>query len=165
MAKADILNLLNEIRRAEITASIQYMAHHGEYENLGIEGLAKASKREAIEEMQHAEILGERIFFLGGRPDHTPLVDAHSSPDVMEMLRADIELEEHAIERLNRTIALCIEEKDAGTRLLCEKILVDEEHHLAELQGIVDMQERFGPQGFLMCVCGSGVPAPGMPHG
>jgi len=70
MATEDIIKLLDEVRMAEITASIQYMAHHSELENLGVDKLAKQMKREAIEEMKHAEVLAERIFFLGGRPTH-----------------------------------------------------------------------------------------------
>ena len=163
MATEDIVKVLDEIRRAEITASIQYMAHHGEYENLGMEGLAKMSKKEAIEEMQHAEVLGERIYFLGGRPTHTPLRDAESSEDVLEMIAQDVKLEEEAIERLNAAIVLCLEEKDAGTRLMLEPILVDEERHIDELRMILTQIERFGggPMGAMMCVCGSGVPMGG----
>lgn len=165
MAREDILATLDEIRRAEITASIQYMAHHSELEHLGIEKLAKMAQEEAIEEMKHAEILAERIFFLGGRPTHTPLKDAHSSPDLLEMLKADLQLEVEAIDRLNDAIELCLKEKDAGTRLLLERILGDEEHHLEEIQGLLDMIERMGGQGgFLACICGGGVP-PGAMHG
>lgn len=165
MAKEDIIAKLDEIRRAEITASIQYMAHHSEYENLGMEGLAKMSKKEAIEEMQHAEVLAERIFFLGGRPTHTPLEDAKDSPDLVEMLRQDADLEVNAIDRLNGAIHLCLEEKDAGSRHLLEKILTDEERHLGELQQMLDNIERFGVGGMMMCVCGSGVPmGGGMPE-
>ena len=56
------------------------------------------------------------------------------------------------------------EEKDAGTRLLLEQILTDEERHLEDLSLLVDQSERFGMQCFMMCVCGSGVPAPGIPR-
>ena len=165
MAKEDVLKALDEIRRAEITASIQYMAHHSELENLGVEKLAKQMKEEAIEEMKHAEILAERIFFLGGRPSHTPLKDAHSSPEILEMLKADIQLEDEAIDRLNEAIALCLAEKDGGTRLLLERILLDEEKHKGDLELIVDTFERMGSQaGYLMCICGGGVPPAGMPH-
>jgi bacterioferritin len=159
MAKKDVLAILDEIRRAELTASIQYMAHHSELESLGIEKLAKMTKEEAIEEMKHAEILAERIFFLGGRPTHTPLKDAHSSPDLMEMLKADAALEVEAIDRLNGAISLCLEERDSGTRLLLERILTEEEEHLEKIRGILEMIERVGGQGgYLMCICGSGVP-------
>ena len=37
MANEAIIQLLDEVRRSEITASIQYMAHHSELENLGVE--------------------------------------------------------------------------------------------------------------------------------
>ena len=158
MAKEAVIKALDEIRRTEITASIQYMAHHSELENLGIEKLAKMMKREAVEEMKHAEVLAERIFFLGGRPTHTPHQDAEDSPDVLEMIRQDLRLEEEAVVRLNDAIALCLDEKGAGSRTLLEGILEDEERHLDQLQQILDTAERMGPTGFLMCVCGSGVP-------
>ena len=164
MAKEDVIARLDEIRRAEITASIQYMAHHSELEHLGVDKLAKQMRKEAVEEMKHAEALAERIFYLGGRPSHTPLKDAEDSTDVLEMIRQDIRLEEDAITRLNEAIAFCITEKDAGTRSLLEGILADEEHHLEELTQIIDISERLGPAGFMMCICGSGVPAPGVPQ-
>jgi bacterioferritin len=164
MAQEDRIKILNVIRQAEITASIQYMVHHSELENLGVEKLAKMMKREAIEEMKHAEVLAERVFFLGGRPVNTPLRDAVDSPDIIEMLRQDVRLEEEAIERLNEAIALCIEDRDGGTRRLLEDILLEEEKHIGELQLILESAERMGPAGFLMCVCGSGVPATGVPQ-
>lgn len=164
MPKQDVLDTLDEIRRAELTASIQYMAHHSELENLRAERLAKQMKEEAIGEMKHAEVLAERIFFLGGRPTHTPLTDAKSSPDLIEMLKQDAELEVQAINRLNEAIALCLKEKDAGTRLLLERILSEEEHHLDDVKGLLDQIDRMGgPTGYLLCVCGGGIPpvAPG----
>jgi bacterioferritin len=53
----EILVLLNEILKAELTAINQYFLHSKMCENWGYRKLAELDRRESIDEMQHADIL------------------------------------------------------------------------------------------------------------
>ena len=145
-----VIELLNEARKAEITSAIQYMAHHDEFEFMGLFGLAKILREEAIQEMRHAEWLAERVLYLGGRPANTLLKEVVSEPDVVKNLKADIELEKEALVRLKKGIQLCFEAGDHGSRQLLEKILLDEEKHLEKFEQLLEMVEKLGPQIYLV---------------
>ena len=68
---ANVIALLNQVLKAELTASNQYFLHAEMCENWGYERMAKQTRVESIEEMTHAEKLMERILLLDGSPNMT----------------------------------------------------------------------------------------------
>ena len=56
-----IIEVLNDVLTAELTAINQYFIHHKMCENWGYMKLSAKSREEAIEEMQHADSVMERI--------------------------------------------------------------------------------------------------------
>ena len=60
-----IYNMLCEVYAAEIGAIGIYMDQHTKCEDLGLKKLAEMLKKDAIDEMKHAEMLAGRILFLG----------------------------------------------------------------------------------------------------
>jgi bacterioferritin len=63
-----VIALLNQVLKAELTAINQYFLHAEMCENWSYERLAKHTRKESIEEMQHAEKLMERSFIWMARP-------------------------------------------------------------------------------------------------
>jgi bacterioferritin len=65
------------------------------------------------------------------------------SEEPVEMHKLDLTLELEAVARLNRTIQLCLNKNDGGTRDLVEKILAEEEDAIdwleAQLHQLADM--------------------------
>ena len=68
---AKVIEFLNQVLKAELTAINQYFLHAEMCENWGYERLAKLIRKESIEEMVHAEKLMERILYLDGTPNMT----------------------------------------------------------------------------------------------
>lgn len=144
MGKERVIDILNGVRQGELTAILQYMAHHYCLDRLGYPKLGEEAKKESIDEMKHAETLAERILDLGGNPEFTPLKTPHKKGTVEEMFRADLALEEEAIERLNTGIKVCTENEDATSRQILDEIIKKEEEHLYNLQKHLEHLKNFG---------------------
>jgi bacterioferritin len=132
---AKVIEFLNQVLKAELTAINQYFLHAEMCENWGYERLAKLIKKESIEEMTHAEKLMERILYLDGTPNMTDYFKINVGATVEAQLKNDLQLEYDAVKRLNAGIKLCVAAGDNGSRDLAQKILDDEEHHIDWLEG------------------------------
>ena len=132
---AKVIEFLNQLLKAELTAINQYFLHAEMCENWGYERLAKLIKKESIEEMTHAEKLMERILYLDGTPNMTDYFKINIGATVEAQLKNDLQLEYDAVKRLNTGIKLCVAAGDNGSRDLAQKILDDEEHHIDWLEG------------------------------
>ena len=64
-----IIELLNDVLTAELTAVNQYFIHAKLCEQWGYRRLAAFVRDESIDEMKHAEQLMDRILFLEGMPN------------------------------------------------------------------------------------------------
>jgi len=144
-----IIGLLNEVLKAELTAINQYFLHAEMCENWGYKKLGDYAKKEAIDEMKHAEVLMERILFLEGMPNMSELFPLRIGQNVKEQIENDLALELEAVPRLNRAIAASVEAGDNGSRELFEKILTDEEHHVDWLEAQLDIIKEIGLDNYL----------------
>ena len=111
---AKIIAILNEVLKAELTAINQYFLHAEMCENWGYERMAKHTRKESIEEMQHAEKLMERILLLDGAPNMTDYFKINIGQTVKQQLQNDLELEYGAVKRLNEGIKASVAAGDNG---------------------------------------------------
>jgi bacterioferritin len=123
-----IVDALNQDRADELAAIVQYLGHH--YTAQGLESVAVVGmfKSISIDEMKHAEALGERIAYLGGQPTTQPS-KIMTGGDVKKMLKDDVASERKAITNYKAHIKLCEQAGEITTRTLLEGILSDEEGH------------------------------------
>lgn len=126
----EIIELLNEVLTAELTAINQYFIHAKMNENWGYERLAKKIYDESLDEMRDAEKLIERILYLEGVPNLQRLGPVGVGETVPEQFELDLATEVAAVERYNRGIELAVAKGDNGTRELLEDLLTHEEEHL-----------------------------------
>ena len=145
----DVIELLNEVLTAELTAINQYFIHAKMCENWGFERLAKKNYDESIDEMKDAEKVIERILFLEGVPNLQRLGSVLVGETVAEQHRLDLDLERAAIDRYNRGVALARDKGDNGTAELLEDLLVGEEEHADWLEAQLNLIEQVGLQNYL----------------
>ena len=86
----EVIELLNEVLTAELTAVNQYFVHAKMCDNWGYERLASKIRDESIDEMKHAERLVERILYLEGVPNLQRLLPLHVGETVLEQLQLDL---------------------------------------------------------------------------
>jgi bacterioferritin len=145
----DVLELLNEVLTAELTAVNQYFVHAKMCENWGYQALFEHGRAESIEEMRHAERLIDRILYFDGVPNMQRLFPVRVGETVPEQFESDLTLEYEAVERLNRGIALTVERGDNGTRELLADILVSEEEHVDWLETQQETIRQVGLERYL----------------
>ncbi len=146
---AKILEALNAVLTAELTAINQYFVHSKMCENWGYPRLANKKREESIEEMKHADAVIVRILFLDGIPNMQRLNPVRVGEEAVEQHKLDLELELDAVKRLNDTIALCREKGDNGTRELLDGILKEEEDSVDWLEAQLHLVEEVGRERYL----------------
>jgi bacterioferritin len=144
-----VIELLNEVLTAELTAINQYFIHSRMCDNWGYERLAKKKRDESIGEMKDADEVIERILYLDGTPNMQRLSPVRVGEDAVEQHKLDLSLETDAIARLNRGIALAREKGDNGTRDLLEKILHGEEESANWLESQLHLVDELGKEHYL----------------
>ncbi|MCB9523501.1 MAG: bacterioferritin [Myxococcales bacterium] len=144
-----IINALNEILTAELTAINQYFLHAKMCQDWGYQKLYEYIRHESIDEMKHADALIERILYLGGLPNVQRLFKVNIGETVQEQFEADLELEYLAVPRLQKAIDLCLEKSDEGTRVLLSQILTSEEEHIDWLEAQLELIGQVGLQNYL----------------
>jgi len=128
--------VLNSLLADELTVVNQYMVHSEMCENWGYNKLHMAIRKQAMDEMHHAEWLIERIIFFEGAPTVSKLNPIKIGKTVSEMISYDHDDELKVVRDYNEAIKLGIEVKDQGSVDLLTKILKMEEGHVdwAEIQ-------------------------------
>lgn len=146
---ASIIELLNDVLKAELTAISQYFLDSRMLDDWGYDRLAEKFREESIDEMKDADALVERILYLEGLPNLQTLDKLHIGENAAEKIRAALDLERQAITRLNAGIAKSVDAADNGTRDLLASILAGEEQHADWLESQLTLIEQVGEPNYL----------------
>lgn len=137
------ISILNEALATEIVCVLRYMHHY--FMATGVHGrsVAHQFKEHADAEREHADMIGERIQQLGGKPDFNPksLLERSVSQYVEgetlgEMIREDLIAERIVIDVYQGMIRF-FGDNDPTTRVMIEQILKEEEEHASELADLL----------------------------
>ena len=144
-----VIDFLNEVLKNELTAINQYWLHYRLLDHWGVYKLAKFERKESIEEMEHADLVSERILFLDGLPNFQLLGRLRIGETVEEVLKADLALELEALPVLRDAIEHAESVRDYVSRDLFRRILDSEEEHVDTLERQFEMIERMGLENYV----------------
>ncbi len=147
--KDEIIEVLQEVLSAELTAVNQYFIHARMNENWGYKKLAEHIRKESIEEMMHAQKVIDRILYFDGAPNMSKYMKINVGKNVPEQFKNDLEVEYHAVPRLNKGIEVARSLGDNGTRALLEDILKEEEEHVDWLEAQLGIIKEIGAENYL----------------
>jgi len=153
---AEVIKVLGSVLTAELTSVNQYFLHAEMCDNWRFEGLAARIRKEAIDEMRHAEKLIERILYLDGMPDVQTYSPIRIGKDAPQMFANDLALEQDAVKRLNDGIQVCVQRGDNGSRELLVSILKDEEAHVDWIEAQLHQIQTMGLQNYLTTIVENG---------
>ena len=148
-AHPQILDVLNDVLTAELTAINQYFLHAKMLQNWGYGALAKHVRDESIDEMRHAEELCERVLFLEGVPNLQRLGKLKIGESPKEQLENDLAMEYDAVKRFNDGIKVCRDLGDTGTEDVLRKMLISEEKHVDWIETQLGLIARLGEVAYL----------------
>ena len=145
---AAVLDQLNRALRHQLTASSQFWLHYRLLHNWGFGPLAKKWRHEAIEEMEHADRLIERIIFLEGHPNLQELDAMLIGETPREVLDCDLRAKYLARTLYRTAREVARQAEDQVTKLLFDDLLEDEEHHLDFLESQIDLHNALGAESY-----------------
>ncbi len=140
----EVIAMLNEALGSELQAINQYMLHSSILDNLGHPKLAAFVKKQAIDEMHHAEKLMDRILFLDGEPMMMGGKRTGLDKDPEAILKRQLVLEKEAVELYRQAATQAHQSRDYVTRGLFETLLADEEQHYDWLDTQLGLIKRLG---------------------
>ena len=144
-----VIAVLNQVLRKELTGINQYFIHAKMCENWGYGKLKKALWDESIGEMKHADRIIERLLFLEATPNMSMYDKIMVGSGIKQQLENDLGLEIAALAVLRPGIKTCLEASDDASRELLEHILVDEEKHVDWIETQLHQIEEVGYQNYL----------------
>lgn len=143
-----VIEYLNKSLRHELTAVSQYWLHYRLQEDWGLGHMAKKSREESIEEMEHADKLINRIIFLEGHPNLQKLDPLRIGQNPKETLECDLAAEIDARALYKEARECCRDAGDYVSMALFEDLMSDEESHIDFLETQLDLFEMVGAQKF-----------------
>jgi bacterioferritin len=144
-----VIGVLNQVLRKELTGINQYFIHAKMCQNWGYERLYKVLWEESLGEMKHADEIVERIIFLEGVPNISAYDKILVGTSVKQQLENDLGLESAALTVLHPGIKTCVEAGDDASRELLEHIIVDEEKHVDWIESQLHQINEVGYQNYL----------------
>jgi bacterioferritin len=145
----DVVKVLNEVLRKELTGINQYFIHAKMCKNWGYAVLAEHAWNESIDEMKHADQIVERILFLEGVPNVQAYDKIQVGSNVKQQLENDLGLEQAALTVLRPGIRTCLDARDDASRELLEHIVIDEEHHIDWIETQFHQIKEVGYENYL----------------
>lgn len=133
----------------ELTAAHQYQLHASVLTDWGIDRLASQMREEMQEELGHSDSYIERIMFLKGEPNLEFAKPPALAESLAQMFESDLADEKEAITFYTSAARQADEAGDIGTRALFERIVMDEEQHMAWLELQLDLLKRMGEPAYI----------------
>lgn len=129
-AKEGVVEYLNQVLKAELTAVHQYLLHAAMCNNWGYDRLHEHYSNLANEEVAHSSGLIDHILYLDGAPDMQHLDAVAHGRDVAALFSADLNFEREDVELLRKAIAHSAKVGDFTTRHMLEHMIQDSEEHV-----------------------------------
>jgi|SRR4051812_13282472 bacterioferritin len=141
------IELLQSVLATEIVCVLRYTQNAVAASGISSEGVKKEFAEHAAEEMEHVQMVAERINQLGGQPDMNPqgllsrsAAQYSQGGNLVEMIRENLIAERIAVDHYRELIRY-FGNNDPGTRNMIEDILRVEEEHANDMHDLLVAHE------------------------
>lgn len=130
-----VLGYLGRALSLELSAVQQYMTQASLVELWGDTDAAERFRRETVEELQHAELLVQRMLGLGVAPAASQLRPVAHASDLVGLLRLNLVLETDLINLYAEAVRFCVLVGDGDGEAFFRGLWSDEQLHAEDLGG------------------------------
>ena len=137
------IDILQAVLATEIVCVLRYTMHAVAAQGISSEGVKAEFAQHAKEEQGHMNQVAERINQLGGVPDFNPVTltsraasEYGAAGNLIEMIKENLIAERIAVDHYRELIRY-FGDKDPGTRIMLEGILVVEEEHANDMHDLL----------------------------
>lgn len=148
-AKEGVVNLLNKILTADLTAINQYFVHAKMCENWGYERLYHKVRERSLDEMKDANELIGHILYLEGVPNVQRMNTVHVGETVPEQLKLDLKAEQEMLTLLSDGVVHCTKVGDFTTRHMLEDMAKDVDAHIDWIETQMETIKQVGLENYL----------------
>ena len=148
-AKEGVVELLNKILTADLTAINQYFVHGKMCENWGYERLHHTVRQRSFDEMKDAEELIEHILYLEGVPNMQRLGTVNVGETVPEQFKVDLKAEQEMLKILTEGVTHCAKVGDYTTRHMLEDMAKDVDVHIDWIETQQETIKQVGLENYL----------------
>ena len=138
MDRETFIERLNEDLGTEYQSIVQYIQHIATVKGPEYHSITEELDNHLAQELQHAKILAQQIDFLGGTPT-VKVPDIPDAPDGASALKADMELEEHQLDRYRQRVADANELGLPDVAEALRPLLQQTQDHVRELQDALNL--------------------------
>lgn len=148
-AKEGVVEILNKVLTADLTAVNQYFLHAKMCENWGYERLYEKVRSRSIDEMKDADEIIGHILYLEGMPNIQRLGTVHIGETVAEQLKADLKAEQEMLKMLTDGVTHCTKVGDYTTRHMFEDMAKDVDAHIDWIETQLETIRQVGLENYL----------------
>ena len=148
-AKEGVVEALNTILTADLTAINQYFVHGKMCENWGYERLHHKIRERSMDEMKDADHLIDHILYLEGVPNMQRLGTVHVGETVPEQFKADLQSERQMLKLLTEAVTHCAKVGDYTTRHMLEDMAKDTDDHIDWIETQLETIKQVGLENYL----------------
>jgi bacterioferritin len=148
-AKEGVIDLLNRILTANLTAINQYFVHAKMCENWGYERLHHEVCKRSFDEMKDAEEIIEHILYLEGVPNMQRLGTVQVGETVPEQFKVDLKAEQDMLKLYTEAVTHCAKVGDYTTRHMLEDMQKDTDDHIDWIETQQELINQVGREKYL----------------
>jgi bacterioferritin len=148
-AKEGVVDILNKVLTADLTAINQYFVHAKMCENWGYERLYHKVRQRSIDEMKDADEIIGHILYLEGVPNVQRMNSVHVGETVPEQLKLDLKAEQEMMGLLSEGVAHSTKVMDFTTRHMFEDMVKDVDAHIDWIEVQLETIKQVGLENYL----------------
>ena len=148
-AKEGVVNVLNKVLTADLTAINQYFVHAKMRENWCYERLQHTVRERSIDERKDADATIAHILYLEGVPNAQRMNSVHIGETVPEQLKLDLKAEQEMLALLAEGIVHCTKVMDFTTRHMFEDMAKDVDAHIDWIEMQMETIKQVGLENYL----------------
>ena len=148
-AKQGVIELLNKVLTADLTAINQYFVHAKMCSNWGYDRLHHTVRERSIDEMKDADELIAHILYLEGVPNVQRMNTVQIGETVPEQLKLDLKAEQEMLSLLSEGVMHCTKVGDFTTRHMFEDMAKDVDTHIDWIETQMETIKQVGLEMYL----------------